>query len=80
MSHGRATPLQRALNDPDPKTAERAAQKVRLTLAFFGGRIDKAAHTLHVSSRTLSRWLRRFGIQKFASELRAKNNVPGPRP
>ena len=39
----------------------------------------KAAVSLNVSPRTLSRWLRDYDLQDFASELRKKNKVPGPR-
>lgn len=59
---------------------EEALKKIRATLVSQKGRVDKAANKLKVSPRTLSRWLHDHNIQKFASKLREKNNIPGPRP
>jgi transcriptional regulator with PAS, ATPase and Fis domain len=59
---------------------DQAVKKIRTVLAANRGRIQDAAAKLHVSSRTLSRWIKDHNIQKFASELRKKHSVPGPRP
>jgi transcriptional regulator with PAS, ATPase and Fis domain len=57
-----------------------AVERIRVELSKHSGRIDKAAKALRVSPRTLSRWLHDYGLQRFASGLRKKNNIPGPRP
>ena len=60
-------------------TRAKGAEIVRTELRIAKGRIDLAAKRLGVSSRTLSRWLELEGLRGFASGLRKKNKIPGPR-
>ncbi len=76
---GRASPICRNVAKGG-WNAERALGKIRSVLQKHKGRIDLAAGELKVSSRTLSRWLNEHGLQAFASGLRAKHEIPGPRP
>jgi DNA-binding NtrC family response regulator len=59
---------------------DQARARIRQRLLKTRGRVDQAAEALGVSSRTLSRWLSEHDLASFASKVRAKHHVPGPRP
>lgn len=54
-------------------------KRLRALLERNHGLVSRTADKLGVSSRTLSRWLRHYNLQRFASQLRAENGESGRR-
>ncbi len=76
VTSGRASRTYRSFLSEGPESAVR---RLRALLQKNHGLVSRTADKLGVSSRTLSRWLRQYKLQRFASQLRAENGESGRR-